>query len=316
MRRKNDCGLLPHFRENVYGLDPLSAQIIGWEIIKFNVQRQWGKSLGDGVTVAVIDTGCDLDHPDIKNNLINGINILNKKHDPIDDNGHGTHVSGTIAAENNGLGMVGVAPKTKILPIKALDSEGNGNNQNIAKSIVYAADRSCDFITMSLGSPVDSLDIKRAIKYATNKKCIIFCAAGNSGPNTPIMYPAKYPETIAIGSIDRNLNRSNFTCSGIELDFLSPGQDILSCVPDNGYAYMSGTSMANPFAVGCASLILSYARKVGLSKKMLNKENYIALMKKSVINLRNGKHRNKREYEGYGIINPDLDILIPSLHNI
>lgn len=315
MRRKNDCGLLPHTRENVYGLNPFSSQVLGWEVTKFNIPNQWKYSEGNGVVVAVIDTGCDLDHPDIKNNLLGGINLIDKKKDPIDDNGHGTHVSGTIAAENNSQGMVGVAPKTKILPIKALDAQGNGNNKSIADAIIHAANRKCDFITMSLGSPYDSLDIKKAIKFATSRGCVIFCAAGNSGPNTPIMYPAKYPETIAIGSIDRNLRRSNFTCAGTELDFLSPGQDIFSCVPDNGYAYMSGTSMANPFAVGCACLVLGYAKKNKLTSKLNNNTKYIDLFKKSSLKLKNQQFRDKKEYEGYGIIQPNLDILIPDLHN-
>lgn len=306
MKRKNNCSLLPFIRENIYGLDPKSAQIIGWEINKFNIKNQWQFSKGENIRIAVIDTGCDLDHPDLKNNLLHGMNLLDPKKDPYDDNGHGTHVSGSICAEDNGCGMVGVSPKSKILPIKALDAAGNGNNKIIAKGIVFAADNKCDFITMSLGSPVHSVDIYKAIQYATKKGCIIFCAAGNYGDNSPIMYPAKYQETIAIGSIDRNLNRSLFTCKGEELDFLSPGQDILSCVPDNNYAIMSGTSMATPFAVGCASLLLSYARLCGKQHLLKTKENYINIFKSSAKSLKNNKFNGKKEYEGYGILYPKL----------
>lgn len=305
-KRKTDCSLLPFIRENVYGLNPSVAQIIGWEINTFNIQNQWKYSTGENVKVAVIDTGCDLDHPDIKNNLLQGINILDPKKDPYDDNGHGTHVSGSIGAENNGHGMVGVAPNSKILPIKALDAAGNGNNKNIAKAILFAADNGCDFITMSLGSPGNSEDIYGAIKYAINKGCIIFCAAGNHGEGSPIMYPAKYPETIAIGSIDRNLNRSSFTCKGDELDFLSPGQDILSCVPDNSYALMSGTSMANPFAVGCAALLLSFAKKHNKHSMLKTKSDYIEIFKSGAKSLSNSKFKGKKEYEGYGILYPKV----------
>lgn len=303
---KNDCSLLPFIRENVYGLNPLSVQIIGWEIKQFNIMDRWKYSKGENVKIAVIDTGCDLDHPDLTNNIIQGINILNPKKDPYDDNGHGTHVSGSIAAEDNGTGMVGVAPKSKIMPIKALDGAGNGNNYNIAKGIVFAADNKCDFITMSLGSPINSADIYNAIKYATKKGCIIFCAAGNSGENSPIMYPAKYPEVIAIGSIDRNLNRSSFTCKGDELDFLSPGQDIFSCVPDNNYAIMSGTSMANPFSVGCAALLLSSAKSKKLTNSLKSNEDYIKVFKSCAKSLKNPKHNGKKEYEGYGILYPKV----------
>jgi len=305
-KRNNDCGLLPFIRENIYGLNPSSAQIIGWEINKFNIQEQWKDSKGENVRIAVIDTGCDLNHSDLKNNLIQGINLIDNKKDPFDDNGHGTHVSGSIAAEDNGSGIVGVAPKSKIMPIKALDAAGNGHNTNIAKGIIFAADNKCDYITMSLGSPVDSKDIYNAIQYAIKKGCIIFCAAGNYGENSPIMYPAKYSETIAIGSIDRNLNRSNFTCKGEELDFLSPGQDILSCVPNNSYAIMSGTSMANPFAVGCAALLLSYARITNKHNNLKTNEDYIKIFRTSAKSLNNKRFSGKKEYEGYGILYPKL----------
>jgi len=304
MKRKNDYSLLPFIREDIYGLSPNIAQIIGWEINLFNIKNQWQYSKGENTKIAVIDTGCDLDHPDLKNNIIQGINILDPKKDPYDDNGHGTHVSGSISAEDNGLGMVGVAPKSKILPIKALDADGNGNNKYIAKGILFAADQKCDFITMSLGSQVNSPDIYKAIKYATEKGCIIFCAAGNYGENSPIMYPAKYSETIAIGSIDRNLNRSNFTCKGDELDFLSPGQDILSCVPDNNYAIMSGTSMANPFAVGCASLLLSYAKLQNKQHLLKSSQDYIEIFKSGSKSLEQQQFKGKKEYEGYGILYP------------
>lgn len=304
MKRKNNCSLLPFIRENIYGLNPNTAQIIGWEISLFNIRNQWQYSKGENTKIAVIDTGCDLDHPDLKNNILQGRNILDPKTDPYDDNGHGTHVAGSISAEDNGLGMIGVAPKSKILPIKALDAAGNGNNKDIAKGILFAADQKCDFITMSLGSPVDSPDIYNAIKYAIKKGCIIFCAAGNYGEGSPIMYPAKYAETIAIGSIDRNLNRSSFTCKGEELDFLSPGQDILSCVPDNNYAIMSGTSMANPFAVGCASLLLSYAKLHNKQHLLRNSQDYIEAFKLGSKSLKQSKFKGKKEYEGYGILYP------------
>jgi subtilisin family serine protease len=303
-KNKNSSKLLPFIREDVFGLSPQSVQIYGWEIKKFNIQNHWINSQGENTKVAVIDTGCDLDHPDIKNNLLQGINLIDNKKDPIDDNGHGTHVAGTIAGENNGIGMVGVAPKCKIIPIKTLDENGNGGNKAIAAGIVWAADRDCDFITMSLGTAQDSKDIHKAIIYATKKGCIIFCAAGNSGENTPIMYPARYNETIAIGSIDRNLRRSDFTCAGEELEFLSPGQDIFSCVPDNSYAVMSGTSMATPFAVGCACLLLSFYKKKNKQNELKSKEDYVRIFKESATSLSDKRYAGEKKYEGYGILNP------------
>lgn len=303
--RNKKAKLLPFIREDIYGLDPNSTQFMGWEILKFNIQSMWSLSKGEGVKVGIIDTGCDLNHPDIKNNLLQGINILDSSKDPFDDNGHGTHVSGTIAAENNGLGMVGVAPLAKIVPIKALDKNGSGNNTSISKAIIWAADNGCDFIGMSLGSEGESLDINRAIDYAIKKRVVIFCAAGNSGENHSIMYPAKNELTISIGAIDKYLNRTSFTCSGEELDFLCPGSDIISCVPNNGYASMSGTSMSNPFAVGCACLLLSHRRKTGqnIPKTALD---YINEFKNKAQDLVDKKYTGQKKYQGYGILYPLL----------
>jgi subtilisin family serine protease len=300
-KKINDCSLLPHTKENIFGFNRNSAQIYGWEIKKFDIPSEWKYSQGENVRVAVIDTGCDLYHNDLKDNILQGKNFISPNKDPIDDNGHGTHVSGTIAAKNNGIGIVGVAPMSKIIPIKALDADGNGSNKDIAKAIVWAVDNSSDLITMSLGSSNDSLEIRSAINYATKKNVTIFCAAGNFGELVDIMYPAKYVDTISIGSIDQNLKRSNFSCAGDTLDFLSPGENIIGCTPNNNYAIMSGTSMANPFAVGCACLLLSYSKKHNI--KIQNKNDYINIFKQNTVSLKQNKFQEKK-YQGYGIIQP------------
>lgn len=308
-RNKKDCGLLPYEREEVYGLSTSSGQYFGWEIIKFNIQNQWRYSKGEGVVVAVIDTGCDLYHDDIKDNLVQGKNFVDLNKDPVDVNGHGTHVSGTIAATDNGLGMVGVAPKTKIMPLKALNDDGMGDSRAIASAVIWAADNGADLVTMSLGSPGQNDSIKKAIDYACSKNVVVFCAAGNSGENHPIMYPAKYNNVISIGAIDQNLERTKFTCRGEELDFLAPGHEIVSAVPGNNYAMMSGTSMSNPFAVGCASLLLSYSRKIKYSAMdgmLRTADDYIRVFKQKSKPLSNPRYSGKKEYEGYGILYPVL----------
>lgn len=303
--RKN-CSLLPFIREDLSGLPTSSAQYKGWEIEKFNIDKKWNYSQGEGVTVAVIDTGCDLYHEDLKNNLIQGRNFVDPGSDPMDGNGHGTHVSSTIAAENNRTGMVGVAPKTKIMPIKALNNGGHGDINLIIDAIIWAADQSVDFITMSLGSPQGTEKLHKAIKYASISKGIgVFCAAGNAGKDSGIMYPAKYNEVVSIGAIDSNLNRTDFTCSGEELDFLAPGHEILGAVPGNGYAIMSGTSMSNPYAVGCASLLLSWMRKNNIYVLPKNANDYISIFKETAIKLRDPRYSGQKQYEGYGIIVPE-----------
>ena len=299
-KSKNKIGLLPYIREEAYGFSPDSNQHIGWELSTFNIPSMWKSTNGKGVKIAVIDTGCDIEHEDLKGNIIYGMNFIDKNQPPIDKNGHGTHVAGTIAATNNGKGMVGVAPEAKIMPIKSLKDDGNGEIQDIVNGIKWAADHKADFITMSLGSPYPHKQLEQALVYATSKGCVCFCAAGNSGPSTDIMYPAKYENTISIGAIDKHLQRTRFTCSGDSLDFLAPGQDIFSCVPNNQYAVMSGTSMSNPFAVGCAALLLSWNRTHN-KYKLNNAEDYVNVFKKHTIRIPNEAYA-LRKYQGYGIL--------------
>ena len=302
---RKKIGLLPYIREDVSGT-PTTGQFYGWEIQKLNVAKSWIKTKGEGIVVAVLDTGCDLEHEDLKDNLLQGINIINKKLDPIDKNGHGTHVSSTIAACDNGKGMVGVAPRAKVVPVKVLGDSGQGDLKHVVEGIIWAADRGVDFITMSLGSPNPAQQLKNALEYANKKGCIVFCAAGNAGEHSDIMYPAKYDYNIAIGAIDENFNRTNFSCSGDELDFLAPGNNIVGCVPGNKYAIMSGTSMSNPFATGCATLLKSYYKKIGKLDNLKTIEDYINVFKRTTIKLENKKYRDIRKYEGYGIINPEF----------
>jgi len=304
MLRKK-ISLLPYIEEPVYGMSTSQPTILGWEITKFNIPKYWRQSRGEDVIVAVIDTGVDFNHEDIKNNVITGKNFVEIGQDPMDVCGHGTHVSSTIAAEDNGCGIVGVANRAKIMPVKALDNNGNGNMQAISAAIKYAADSGADFITMSLGSPYPAPAIKQAIDYAASKNCIIFCAAGNSGPAVDIMYPAKYDHTIAIGAIDKNLRRTDFTCSGDSLDFLAPGHDIVGCIPNNKYSLMSGTSMSNPYAVGLACLLLSY-NKQEKKYKLDTCEDYIEIFKKTAQDLKDPRYEAIRKYQGYGIMYPTL----------
>ena len=297
-KRNNRCSLLPYIREDIHGLNANDGQFYGWEISKFNIPELWKKTKGEGIRVAVIDTGCDLTHHDLKENMLEGKNFVEIGRPPVDRNGHGSHVAGTIAASDNNLGMVGIAPKAKIIPIKALGDNGGGNLMDVCKAVDWACNNGADIITMSLGSPAGHGQLAASLKNAARNNVLVFCAAGNAGEHTPIMYPAKYPESIAIGAIDINMNRTNFTCAGEELEFLSPGKDIFSCVP-GGYAKMSGTSMSNPFAAGYAALVLSHL------KKRLSKNECIEYFKKSLKYLSDPKYRTKA-YQGYGILVPKI----------
>ena len=168
------------------------------------------------------------------------------KHHNYIANGHfvsNTHVTGILVAANNDIGMVGVCPKAKVMPIKVLNSKGSGSLLDVAKGVMWAADHGADIITMSLGSPIKVQEVRKAIQYAASKGIPTFVAAGNAGNTKEIFYPANYPETIAIGAIDQNFNRAKFSNTGSQLDFMAPGVDIFSTVPDNWYATLSGTCL-------------------------------------------------------------------------
>ena len=169
---RKDYKLLPHVRQDLYGFNAQSMQMYPWAIKQFDVEKAWRFSEGEQVNVAVIDTGCDLTHEDLKECLLPGKNFIDHNSEPQDDNGHGTHVAGTIAAINNGIGMVGVAPKAKILPVKSLAGNGAGSHVSIADGVRWSVDNGAELITMSLGSPMPSKTLERAINYAINNNVV------------------------------------------------------------------------------------------------------------------------------------------------
>jgi subtilisin family serine protease len=215
-----------------------------------------------------------------------------------------THVAGIIAAEHNDIGMVGVAPKANIMPIKVLDRHGSGSLENTAKGIRWAVDNGADIICMSLGAPMKLQQVRKAVQYANSKGVPCFVAAGNAGRTKEVFYPAAYPETIAVGSIDQNFNRSNFSNTGKNLDFMAPGGSIFSTVPDDWYAVISGTSMACPFAVGVAALVLSWSRKKNNIIPLNNAEDYRKVFREHTIPIKDKNYGGKKFFQGYGIIDP------------
>lgn len=301
--KNHKCKLFPFERiECVSILD--AQQKAGWQISAFELPKAWQYTQGEGVTIAVLDSGCDLDHPDLKQNLVPGANFVKPDLPPEDDNGHGTHVTGILVAENNEIGMVGVCPSAKVMPVKVLDKNGNGNLVNVAKGVKWAADNGADIIVMSLGSPSKLQQVRKAIQYACSKNVPVFVAAGNAGNTKEIFYPANYPETIAIGAIDSDLRRADFSNTGENLDFMAPGVDVFSTVPDNWYATFSGSSMACPFAAGVAALVLSYVRKGKTTLQLNTPDDYRDIFVKYTTPIHNGNYKDKRFYQGFGIIDP------------
>lgn len=219
----------------------------------------------NNITVAVIDSGVDLDHPDLLANLVAGYDFIGNIALPDDTNSHGTHVAGiTAAIGNNGQGITGVSWGAKIMPLKVLDTSGNGNTFDLAEAIYYAADHGAKIINMSLGAncPTPWTNVEAAVNYARAKGVLLIAASGNS--NGPVFCPALIQGVMAVGATDsfdgrwqwNSLQGSNY---GSALDVSAPGASIFSTVPNASYGYKTGTSMASPHVAGLAALIWSFA---------------------------------------------------------
>jgi serine protease len=224
-----------------------------------DVDQAWRRSSGRGVTVAVVDTGVDPRHEDLPK-LLKGRDFVSGDGDASDGNGHGTFVAGVIAAQrNNGRGIAGVS-RASILPVRVLNSRGFGRDSDISRGIRWAANEGADIINMSLGGGRTSRLLKDAVRYATRKGSLVVAASGNSGGTRP-MYPAAYPQAVAVGATDIDDQMTWFTDHGPWLDLVAPGVDIASTVPNNGYAVGDGTSFSSPLVAGSAALALSEHRR-------------------------------------------------------
>ncbi|MBI2416144.1 MAG: S8 family serine peptidase [Candidatus Kerfeldbacteria bacterium] len=255
----------------------------GWTTLQAGEAATTNGATGAGVIVAVVDTGVDYNHEDLDaNNWVNtdesdGNNVDNDSNgfvddalgydfigslytavtpdnDPQDEHGHGTHVAGIIAAENNTVGTRGVAPSATIMPVKVLDSEGVGFDSTVADGIRYAVDNGADIINLSLGSSFASNTVKEAVDYAETNGVLVIAAAGNSGTFSGLSYPAGYSNVISVAASNEDGYKAYYSNWG-KIDVIAPGDDILSTTPGNTYDRYSGTSMAAPHVAGLAALI-------------------------------------------------------------
>ena len=242
-------------REN----DPLRSQ--QWALDKVSFESAWSVTRGRGVKVAIIDSGVEAAHQDLVGSVLPGKDYVNPADDGrIDPNGHGTHVAGIIAAHvDNGIGIDGAAPDVHILPVRVLDANGGGDASNVAKGIIWAADHGARVINLSLGGG-KSPGIEQAMQYANSKGAVVLAAGGNNGDsgNAP-MYPAAYPEAIAVAAVDSSLTHPAFGNTGNYLDVSAPGVGIVSLWGSSptAYADASGTSMATPYGSAEAALIIA-----------------------------------------------------------
>jgi len=241
-----------------------TAETIDWGLKLLGIPPLWKESQGEGTKVCVLDTGIALEHPDLQPAILKAQDFTRSPSAAYDAQGHGTHVSGIIAARRNAHGIVGVAPEAKIIVAKVLNDEGAGTSQDIVAGIHWAIESKADILSMSLGSPEPDEEIHQALILAISKGIFVITAAGNEGPDLDTVgYPAGFPEMVAVGSIDRRKRLSQFSSRGRQVDVVAPGDKITSCYPPRSYATLSGTSMATPFISGVVALALAKHRKMG-----------------------------------------------------
>jgi subtilisin family serine protease len=263
-----------------------------WGNDMVNAPEVWAQGYtGNGIIVAVLDTGVDYNHPDLNDNIwrnpgeipgngidddgngyiddVHGWDFINNDNDPLDRDGHGTHVAGTIAAENNGFGVTGVAYNARIMPVQVLADNGFGSDLALANGIRYAANNGAHVINLSLSllSNLPSPDIYSAIQYATSRGVVVVMSAGNNGAPQP-HYPAFYATEfgLSVGAVDSNRNIGQFSdrrssnragTDGAMRHVVAPGVSIYSTLPNNSYGFGGGTSMAAPHVAGVVALMLS-----------------------------------------------------------
>jgi subtilisin family serine protease len=234
-------------------------------LLAIKADQAWNTANGAGVTVCVVDTGIDRRHHDLRRNIAGGRNFVTNWDTGTldasawaDDNGHGTHVSGIIAALDNKIGVVGVAPKARIFAVKTMDSTGTGYYSDIADGVRACIEQKTQVINMSLTGYYDDEDLHDAIKAAHQAGIVIVAAAGND--STEVGYPARYPEVVAVSAVEQDLSFAYYSNYGADVDFTAPGSFVFSTVP-GGYSWYSGTSMATPHVAGVAALMISAGRK-------------------------------------------------------
>lgn len=248
------------------------------------LDEAWRRTEGSReIVVAVVDTGVDFNHPDLKNNIwfnaaekfgrsgidddangfvddVYGWDFANNRPNAMDDNNHGTHCAGIIGAEHNGVGTIGVSPKVRIMPIKFLNAQGSGDLYAAIHSIRYATRMGARIISNSWGGGGYSILLSEAIAEAVGKGVVVVAAAGNSSSDNDAMptYPANYPGVVSVASSDQGDDLSSFSNYGTESVMVAaPGSQILSTIPGSKMAAYSGTSMAAPQVTGALALALS-----------------------------------------------------------
>ena len=236
------------------------AQTLPWGIdrVDADIAHENGET-GEGADIAIIDTGIDQTHPDLRTNLGEGQAFAGGQSYPVwqDDNGHGTHCAGIADALDNSQGVVGVSTEASLHAVKALTAAGIGFTSDVAAGIEYTADQGWDVGSLSLGGGESDL-LKDACAYAHGKGVLLVAAAGNDGPCSDcVSYPAAYDEVIAVSATDENDDLAGFSSTGPEVELAAPGVEILSTYLGGSYTELSGTSMACPHVSGAGGQLMA-----------------------------------------------------------
>ncbi|MBN1367165.1 MAG: S8 family serine peptidase [Dehalococcoidales bacterium] len=249
--------------------DPYLSQ--QWGLTKVEAAGAWGVTTGNtAIKIAILDTGVDLDHPDLAGKIVVSTNFTTST-SANDVAGHGTHVAGIAAAStNNGTGTAGLGYNSSIMNVKVMGDDGSGYYSWVAQGIIWAADNGANVINMSLGGSAASTTLESAINYAWSKGVVIVAAAGNSGSSAP-SYPAYYSNVIAAAATDSYDRLASYSNYGDWVDVAAPGSGIYSTLINGSYGYATGTSMASPFVAGLAGLVFTRVTDTN-NNKLLNDE--------------------------------------------
>ncbi|MBI4336875.1 MAG: S8 family peptidase [Chloroflexi bacterium] len=242
------------------------AEVLPWGVNQIDADLAWSTSKGTGVKVAIIDTGISKSHPDLAPNIKGGTNFvaIRGRVDPSkwdDDNGHGSHVAGTVAAADNDIGVIGVASQASLYAVKVLDRNGSGSLSNVVDGIWWSINNNMQVINMSLGCNCPTGSLEQAVNAAYAAGIVVVAAAGNSGTadgsGDTVIYPAKYASVIAVAATNSSNTRPSWSSTGPAVELAAPGVSILSTWKGTVYSTISGTSMASPHVAGSAALVLA-----------------------------------------------------------
>lgn len=239
-----------------------NEQIMPWGVESVNAPALWPEVTGKGIKVAIMDSGINSKHPDFSKNIEEGYNAIDHTQPPVDDFGHGTLVSGVIAAQNNGFGVVGVAPDVELYPVKVLDKFGEGDISAIADGVEWCIENKVQVINMSFAIPEDKPLLRDAVMKAINAGIIVVASASNTYGGE-VGYPASYNEVISVTAVDEKFRIGKTSPRG-KIDFSAPGVNIVSTSSNGDYEEFSGTSLAAPHVTGLIALILQKPQKFGL----------------------------------------------------